>query len=149
MSLHAKVMSTRRFLESDRKALRAVYLETRSQVFTWINAASLRADDFDRDTEGETIWVGACDGRPVAFASIWEPENFIHNLFVHPRAAGQGLGSALLRECLDHLGRPAALKCVAENFAAAGFYQAQGWKCVEEGIGPHGVYLLMHFDDRN
>ncbi len=93
-------MDTRLFAESDRCALREIYLESRMQAFGWMDSSLFRLDDFDRDTEGEIIWVAHQATNPVGFISAWEPENFIHNLFVHPKVAGQGVGSALLNECL-------------------------------------------------
>ena len=140
-------MDTRLFVESDRFALREIYLESRMHAFDWIGGALFSADDFDRDTEGEIIWVATCDARPVGFISVWEPANFIHNLFVHPNFVGKGAGSALLNECLNHIGRPAVLKCGAQNTKARDFYLSKGWKIVSDGDGPDGEYLLMHFDD--
>ncbi len=140
-------MDTRLFAESDRCALRELYLATRIHGFGWIDSSLFRADDFDRDTEGELIWVATFSHNSVGFISVWEPENFIHNLFVHPKVAGQGVGSALLNKCLNHIGRPAVLKCVAQNTKARDFYLSKGWKIVSDGDGPDGKYLLMHFDD--
>jgi GNAT superfamily N-acetyltransferase len=116
-------------------------------AFGWMDSSLFRADDFDRDTEGEIIWVAISDNEPVGFISVWEPENFIHNLFVHPKVIRQGFGSALLDECLNHIGRPAVLKCASKNIRARDFYVSKGWGTVSEADGPDGKYLLMHFDE--
>ena len=140
-------MDTRLFNESDRKALREIYLQSRMHAFDWMDSYLFKADDFDRDTEGEIIWVATNGTNPVGFISVWEPDNFIHHLFVHPKVKGQGIGSALLNECLNNIGRPAALKCKQQNIKARDFYLSKGWKKVSDGNGPDGKYLLMQFDE--
>ncbi len=141
-------MDTRLFGESDRKALREIYLKARIHAFVWRDSSLYREDDFDRDTKGEKIWVAANATNPVGFISVWEPENFIHHLFVHPKATGQGIGSALLKKCLHNIGRPAALKCDDQNSKARDFYLSKEWKKISVGNGPDGKYLLMHFDGK-
>lgn len=104
-------------------------------------------NDFDRDTDGECIWVATVNNFPVGFISVWLADNFIHNLFVHPSNVGQGIGSALLSESLKKIGRPASLKCLLKNMSARDFYLSQGWKIVSHGEGPDGEYQLMQFDE--
>lgn len=133
--------------ERDRAALCGLYLAARRQAFHWLDTSQFRLEDFDRDTEGELIWVASEGGRPVGFISVWEPENFIHNLFVHPDATGLGVGSALLDRSLDEIGRPATLKCLSQNTRAREFYLAKGWRIAAEGHGPDGPFLLMRFGD--
>lgn len=140
-------MDIRLFSESDRRDLQEIYLETRTHAFNWINSKLFKADDFDRDTEGEIIWVATRSTRLLGFVSVWKPENFIHNLFVRPDAARQGVGSALLDECLNNIGRPVVLKCGVQNYKARDFYLAKGWRTASEGEGADGKYLLMHFDN--
>jgi GNAT superfamily N-acetyltransferase len=137
---------TRLFVEGDRVDLRQVYLEARKHAFDWLDPSMFTIDDFDLHTKGETIWVAEYRSRPAAFISVCETENFIHNLFVHPRAAGKGLGSSLLEKCLSNIGRPAVLKCLSLNTRAIGFYISKNWRTVSEGDGPDGKYLVMHYD---
>lgn len=85
--------------------------------------------------------------EPVGFASVWMPEHFIHNLFVAPERTGVGWGSALLRHCLAHIGRPARLKCVQANTRALRFYRSHGWRIVGEGKAADEPYFLMQFDE--
>ena len=135
----------RTFIETDRGALREVYLESRRRTFEWADRDGYSLDDFDRETEGEMIWVVHEDDRPVAFISVWQPKHFIHNLFVHPDFFGQGAGSMLLEECLQNIGRPVRLKCCTENIKAQGFYQARGFSIVGGGTSRLGDYVLMEF----
>jgi len=138
-------VTTRLFAESDRVDLREIYLRSRLRAFGWIDGSSFRLDDFDKSTEGETIWVALRDAKLVGFVSVWTAENFLHNLFVHPDELGQGIGSLLLRESLNNIGRPAVLKCDLQNTAARDFYLSKEWVIDSQGDGPKGRYLLMHF----
>ncbi len=140
-------MTIRPFVESDRSALRKIYLEARRHTFGWMDCSLIKEDDFDRDTEGEIIWVATDneEDNPVGFISIWKPDDFVHSLYVHPKEIGQGIGSALLKECLKNIGRPASLKCAEQNTKARDFYLSKGWKTVSNGENPEGKYHLMHF----
>lgn len=139
------MIEVRKFTEQDRVALRDIYLASRRKAFWWMEPSSLSLDDFDRDTEGEVIWVAEQNAKVTGFISVWEPENFIHAFFVAPDSTGCGIGTALLEACLDEIGRPASLKCSAPNKDAKGFYLSKGWQVVSEGEGTDGQYYLMHF----
>jgi len=135
----------RPFREHDRAGLRVLYLEARVQAFVWLDTSRFREEDFDRDTEGERIWVAVCDGTPAGFVAAWEAENFIHSLYVAPRMAGRGVGTALLTHCLSRIGRPATLKCLTRNILARDFYLRRQWLIVSGGEGTDGAYLLMQY----
>ena len=136
-------MQTRRFQESDRATCRLVYKHARTSTFTWFDSKEFGEEDFDRDTAGELIWVATDGDDLLGFISVWEKDNFIHNLFVHPARLGQGVGTTLLTLALEHIGRPARLKCDAGNVRARKFYLSRGWTIAERAIGPHGEYFLM------
>ena len=59
-----------------------------------------------------------------------------------------GVGSALLERAAQELPLPLALKCVAENRSALGFYLSHGWVIQEEGYSQDGTYYLMAFDGK-
>ena len=143
-----KAVQVRRFSEDDRSPLKEMYLKSREHAFDWLGSPLFQLDDFDRDTDGEIIWVGTKFDRPVGFISVWEPEDFIHNLFVHPDFFGCGIGSMLLNEALANIGRPARLKCEERNVQAREFYLSRGWSIVGEGDGNYGRWLLMQFNGR-
>ena len=136
-------METREYRRTDRAACRRIYREAREQTFTWFDSGSFADDDFDRDTEGELIWVACEDGKVVGFVSAWKPESFIHNLFVDPARRRRGIGTTLLETALAHLGRPASLKCQARNTTAHRFYLSRSWSVAEMGTSPEGDYFLM------
>ncbi|MCW8907185.1 MAG: GNAT family N-acetyltransferase [Sedimenticola sp.] len=136
------------FTESHRTALRRIYRQARRTAFHWLDGRPLLAEAFDGDTRGERIWV--CEGgrKTLGFIAVWEREHFIHHLYVDPRYTGRGVGSLLLDHALGQIGRPAVLKCIADNFRARDFYLARGWLVVTEERGPDGPYLLMHYARR-
>jgi len=136
-------IAIREFEESDRESLRHLYVASRNEAFPWRPAAHHQPADFDAHTEGERILVAVVDGEVLGFASIWEPDSFVHNLFVHPSAKRRGLGQALLEGCARYFNNPPTLKCLTENTNAVQFYQAQGWAILSEDTGPEGPYFLM------
>ncbi|MEZ8285439.1 GNAT family N-acetyltransferase [Vibrio splendidus] len=107
-------------------ALQALYLESRQDTFHWADADAFKLSDFDQDTEGEETWVAVSGDKALGFISIWEPESFIHHLYVCSRTLRSGAGSALLNTCKQHY-PVLTLKCLTANENAVGFYQSQGF----------------------
>jgi len=69
----------REMRQDDVDPLKEVYFQTRSQTFGWLSKQAIGPDDFEKDTEGERIWVAELEEKVVGFISVWEPENFIHH----------------------------------------------------------------------
>ena len=133
----------REFIESDRKALRLLFLSSRNTAFARSPAGSRRLEDFDVSTQGEKILVALNQFEPVGFASIWEPDNFLHHLFVHPEFQGCGVGKALLNACEKYFSSAATLKCLQVNERAKKFYLSQNWFVHSEGESDDGPYFVM------
>ena len=136
----------REFAESDRGQLRQLYVASRAAAFPWLDPSVLRLEDFDRDTHEERLIVAQLGQIPVGFASIWEPDHFVHNLFVHPDFLRRGIGKALIGHCLRHIAGPAKLKCLTANSNAYAFYLHLGWRVSGYGDSPDGPYCLMSAD---
>jgi ribosomal protein S18 acetylase RimI-like enzyme len=136
-------IQVRAFEEHDRDALRRLYAASRSATFTWVPAFEHRLLDFDRDTHEEKILVASGEPGVLGFASIWEADSFLHNLFVHPHFVRRGVGRALLSQCAAHFSGAPTLKCLVANQNALGFYKHLGWQPLAEGVGPGGPYLLL------
>jgi GNAT superfamily N-acetyltransferase len=134
-------LQLRAWVESDRAALRSLYAASRDMAFPW--SAPHPAQDFDAHTEGKWVLVALVDGVPVGFAAIWEPDSFVHHVFVHPAWLRQSIGQALLAACVRHCTDRPTLKCLVANTRALQFYQAQGWTVREQASGPDGPYLLL------
>ncbi len=140
-------MNIQKFTENDRRALKEIYYASRKKAFYWMDTSTFTPDDFDRDTKDEIIWVAHLNHKPVGFVSIWEQDNFIHSLYVHPESVGQGIGTELLDVCLREIGRPVTLKCSEPNINARGFYLSKGWDTISTGENEDGRYLLMRIDN--
>lgn len=136
-------VTVRAFEESDRPALREISVAARNGAFVWVPKAHHRPEDFDRVTEGERILVALIDRQAVGFASIWEPDSFLHSLFVAPEFQRRGVGKTLLAACAPYFSATPTLKCLRANVGAVAFYQAQGWLVTDEGDSPEGRFLLM------
>ncbi|WP_279050568.1 GNAT family N-acetyltransferase [Cedecea davisae] len=138
-------MILRLWQESDRPFLRTLYLHSRREAWPWLDSSSWHLEDFDSVTQDEKIWVAENDGHRIGFASVWEPDNFLHNLFVSPDYHGKGAGKALLQKVQSEFTSTGSLKCLVKNQHAAEFYQRNGWHIEATGDSPDGEYYLMHF----
>lgn len=126
--------------------LRQIYLDSRRGSFHWANTDEMTLDDFDRDTLEEQILLAEENGQVLGFASLYVPNRFIHNLFVHPTASGKGVGDLLLKGAVAELGTPVTLKCVSENTKALNFYKNRGFKAVVEEGEPGAKYWVMVYE---
>lgn len=129
---------------TDWPALRALYLHARRDTFAWLPAERFAAGDFDEHTRGEALLVAqARDEGIVGFVSVWEPERFVHHLYVAGTRLREGIGAALLRALP---GWPAAryrLKCLVRNERALAFYRAHGFVEIDSGVSADGEYRLL------
>jgi len=138
-------MNVRRFEETDRLILQKLYLSVRVSTFNWLDTSKFSLQDFDSSTLNETIWVAVHEDKIVGFISIYQPDNFIHNLYVDVSMKNKGIGSLLLDEVLKNTPRPVSLKCISKNTRALNFYLAKGWRTISEDKDKHGKYCLMHY----
>jgi len=133
----------RPFAEGDREVLEAIYRECRAEA-TWLPSAARENPDFARDTAGETLFVAVgSDDKPLGFLSVWEPDRFIHHLYVRTGLRDRGIGKALLISLRTRLPTPWRLKCLTANGGALGFYTSQGWRKVSSEIGEEGPYFVL------
>ncbi|MBS4201680.1 GNAT family N-acetyltransferase [Bacillus sp. FJAT-49732] len=132
--------------ELDYPELRNVYLQSRRKTFFWENTEEMILEDFDKHTVGEYIILAEANNQILGFASLYLPDNFIHNLFVHPDFLGKGVGGRLLNASIEKMNRPLKLKCVSKNQKAMKFYERNGWKKVVEEGDPNEKYWVMMYE---
>ncbi|PFD37095.1 GNAT family N-acetyltransferase [Bacillus cereus] len=132
--------------ELDYPVLRNVYLQTRRKTFFWENTEEMILEDFDKHTMEEHIILAEENNHILGFASLYLPDNFIHNLFVHPDFLGKGVGGRLLNASIEKMNRPLKLKCVSKNQKAMKFYERNGWKKVVEEGNPNEKYWVMMYE---
>ncbi|WP_081757017.1 GNAT family N-acetyltransferase [Gorillibacterium massiliense] len=129
--------------KEDYEQLRTIFFQSRKESFHWVDSSTLKMDDFDHSVEGELILAASVDNQIAGFISIWEEDNFIHNLFVSPEFKRFGIGRALLDEAVRLKGKPMSLKCVMENKNAFQFYLSQGWRIEKEVTDSEEPYYFM------
>ena len=88
------------------------------------------------------VAVGSND-EPEGFVSVWEPDAFIHHLYVRSRSRKRGIAKQLLNSLGTRLSKPWRLKCVRANDVALAFYLDHGWMEVSAGVGEDGPYAVL------
>ena len=133
----------RPFETKDGPALAAIYRECLSEA-SWLPSPSEDRSDVASDTRGEKVHVAlASDEEPVGFISVWEPEAFIHHLYVRRVSRGRGVGALLLKSLDGALPKPWRLKCLEANQVARSYYLRRGWREVSNGNGEDGPFVVL------
>lgn len=102
-------------------------------------------DDLEESFQDEVVLVAKQGKRTVGFISWYEPDAFIHHLYVKNDCRGQGVGQQLLQCALDRLRYPIRLKCLQNNKKALNFYAVYGWYMVAEGSSDEGDFYLLEY----
>jgi len=124
--------------------LAEIYLRVRRETFLWVDPGRFSLEDLAIHTTGERLFV--CEdghGMIAGFAAIWEPDDFIHMLYILPAFQGHGAGKALLTALPDWKSRRYRLKCLVKNTRAMAFYQALGFEIIGDGASAEGDYKEM------
>lgn len=140
-------MEIKEFHSTNIEALRQLYLDSRSATFTWLDTSNFELLDFDRDTEGEQIWIAVEGNDVLGFISIWTPDSFIHHLFVSPNKLANGAGTELLKIAKQQFSQ-LSLKCLIANERATEFYRAKGFFIDSTVIDGLESYHLMKFSGK-
>jgi GNAT superfamily N-acetyltransferase len=137
------MFEVRPFKETDRLALEAIYRDCRSEA-VWLPPAAKERAKFSTDTRDEMILVAVgCTDEPEGFVSVWEPEGFIHHLYVRSCSRRKGIGVALLQALEARMPEPWRIKCLRANSAATALYRVHGWKEVSSGVSEDGAFALL------
>ncbi|MBP7140460.1 MAG: GNAT family N-acetyltransferase [Opitutaceae bacterium] len=137
-------ISLRQATPEDGTALATLFLEVRRATFVWKNPTEFTLADFEAQTVAEAITIAENErGELLGFISVWEPDSFIHHLYVAQRFQGQGVGRMLMESLTSWLPLPHRLKYVEDNQRAGRFYRRQGWEEIGRGFSSEGPYLLL------
>jgi ribosomal protein S18 acetylase RimI-like enzyme len=139
-------ISIRRAEAKDSAVLARIFLESRLDAFYWQNPARFRLEDFEKETAGETVFVAEDEsGNLLGFISVWEPERFVHHLYIAPDQQRRGIGKRLLESLSSWLPLPYRLKCKVKNGAACAFYRKNRWVETGRDTDEQGEYLVLEF----
>jgi GNAT superfamily N-acetyltransferase len=137
-------ISIRRAEAKDSAVLARIFMESRLAAFYWQNPARFRLEDFDKETTGEAVFVAEdSSGKLLGFISVWEPDRFVHHLYIAPDQQRRGIGKRLLESLSTWLPLPYQLKCKARNEPACAFYRKNGWVETGRGTDEQGEYLVL------
>lgn len=143
----------RPFLPQDTLALRELFAQSieelahddydEDQRAAWASVAA-DANAFAGRLGGATTLVAIVDDELVGFGSL-KDNRIIDMLYVHPYAAGQGVGSAIL-DALERLakGRGSSELSVDASDAAAEFFEAKGYVAQSRNSVPVDDQWLMN-----
>ncbi|MCC6777498.1 MAG: GNAT family N-acetyltransferase [Hyphomicrobiales bacterium] len=114
-----------------------------AQQEAWASAADDEAAFARRLAERLTL-IGTIDGSPVGFASLEEPGN-IDMLYVHPAAAGHGIGSLLI-DALEKLAGARGVKRLTADVSdsAQDFFRKRGFSPRQRNSVPVGQEWLAN-----
>lgn len=134
-------LTVRPIQRGDRSRIAALFVVARRHAFPWIPPERFRLSDLKRETEGETILVAEIDGWIVGFAAVWEPDSFLHHLYVDPEIHRRGIGRALLAALERVCEKPIELKCQINNKPAMAFYRRLGFSTHDSGVSDIGPWV--------
>ncbi len=136
------MMVIRKATAKDTPALEVLFQVTRQSTFTLRPSDEFQIGDYQKSTAEDDVWVAEKSGEIVGCVSTYRFDNFIHNLFVHPKYQGQGTGSKLLKIAEQNLARPMTLKIAMDNLKVCGFYEKYGWYQASEHNDMDEPYVL-------
>lgn len=137
----ASELTVRPAARTDRSRLAEIFLVARRHAFTWLPPDRFRLGDLKRETEGETLLVAEIGGHVVGFASLWEPDCFLHHLYIDPATHRRGIGRALIAAAVALCEKPLELKCQTNNKAAMAFYRRLGFVSADSGVSDMGPWV--------
>jgi ribosomal protein S18 acetylase RimI-like enzyme len=126
--------------------LRTIFLNERKRTFHWLDTSQYRLEDFDKETEGEHVYVAIENGQPIGFISIWLPDHFIHHLYISYAHARRGIGRLLIAHVLTNITKNVTLKCFVRNESAIQFYIALGFREIQRGMFENEEYILYRLE---
>ena len=136
-------MLIREFRRSDLKGCAAIYERAWNRALPAAQR-SIPPEQLEAETDGERIFVAEEDGQVLGFASVWEPESFLHHLHVDPDHQRRGIGTALLQRVAQSGPLGMSLKCQLENLGALRFYAHHGFaESGERGKDEFGEWVRL------
>lgn len=121
----------------------ALYERVATATLPWQKPGTHTIAGFLQQSENETVWVAVADGAVIGLAALYEPESFLHSLFVDFAWQNRGIGKALLDIVAEAAEAPLSLKVEARNHDAVRFYHREGFHIVELGETDGSQWLRL------
>lgn len=132
--------------DADESACADIFARAWAHAFPH-HVRAIDEDVFLRETDGELVLVAEQDGRVTGFAAIFEPESFLHHLYVDPALHKRGTGRALLDAARARCAARLSLKVQSTNESARAFYAHLGYGEYARGADEYGVWILLKAPD--
>ena len=132
----------RKCIDEDIAELEVLFQLTRRATFSKRDPDEFQIGDYTKSTNEDEVWVAHDANQIVGFVSIYKPDNFLHNLFVHPNHQCRRIGSQLLKVAEANLAATVSAKIAMDNIKACAFYEKNGWRLVSIHKDADEPYLL-------
>ncbi|MDE5439209.1 GNAT family N-acetyltransferase [Elizabethkingia meningoseptica] len=99
--------------------------------------------DFRKELKNEIVYEAFVNDKLIAFMSLWEPDNFIHHLYILPEYQGRQIGQQMINFLAGRYGEPLGLKCLTQNIQAVNFYKKNNFYEKYRGTSENGEYIYF------
>lgn len=134
-----------KYCADDKQNVFEIYQQILTKEWKTKNEPALLEQEFDEALQEEQVYVARIGVEIVGFISWFEPDAFIHHLYVKKGLRRQKVGLQILQFALNRMRYPIRLKCLQENQNAIDFYLANDWYMVGEGESDEGDFYIMEY----
>lgn len=121
----------------------ALYSRVAKATLHWLPPGGFEPEVFLEQARFETIWLAWEHGRIVGVAALYEPDSFLHSLYIDAHAQGRGIGLALLNTVAAAAAGPLSLKVETQNVHARRFYAREGFMELARGVSDGSEWILL------
>lgn len=121
----------------------ALYHRVATQTLHWMPPNSFTPEVFLEQALHETVWLAWEARRVVGLAALYEPDSFLHSLYIDAAHQGRGIGLALLNTVAAAAREPLSLKVEEQNHRARRFYAREGFSEIETGVTDGSRWILL------
>ncbi len=121
----------------------ALYERVATATLHWIPPGVHTAPAFIRQAEHEIVFIALAGNRLIGIAALYEPESFLHSLYVDAGWQGRGVGTALLAAAAEAAPGRLSLKVEERNRRARAFYAAHGFVEGERGCDSGSAWIRL------
>ena len=131
----------REAIQSDADAIGDVYLSSRTRFLPYApiahTDAQVRRWIANHLMSTTDVSVAVLEGKVVGMMALKRDETagWIDQLYLHPSAVGQGIGTQFVKQAKSNLGPPIRLYTFQANEGSRRFYERHGFKAIDFSDG--------------